>query len=480
MWGQIHNWKRGLRLSDKLLYLVVLSIVASPVATLYGASVPLFSYAESAGDWLGENIANAGDVNSDGIDDIIVGARHHRGTHGLASVISGADGSVLYRYVGLTNVYLGSSVAGVGDINDDGYDDFAIGEIYLPFGKVIVHSGIDGAILLTIEGGQYGTVGWAVAGIGDVNNDDVPDIGVGVNGIVRIHSGSDGSHLFTVYADVTGWTGFGDDLAGAGDVNADGHDDIIIGAMYQNNTCLTGKAYVYSGLDGSLLYKYSGVNCGDYVGMDVAGVGDLNSDGYADFAVGQSNAVKVYSGIDGTELYDLRQHGSSLWMTLSGIDDIDGDGIPDIVTGIHDARYMIYSGATGLRAAWSGWLNPIMTDVIGGRVVGVGDFDGDGIPDVAFSDYLNDGNGEDAGIIYGLAITPGVDCCRWRGDLRADGRINIADITFAIARIFAGGSATACPEDADANADGSFNIGDITFLISVIFAGSETLQSCIN
>jgi FG-GAP-like repeat/FG-GAP repeat/Dockerin type I domain len=458
---------------------LIFCFALAPTTSVYSAPAPAFSYAESAGDWLGEHIANAGDVNGDGVSDIIVGARKHGGTLGLATVLSGVDGSVLYRYQGFSGANLGHSVSGIGDINADGFDDFAIGEFSMPFGKIYVRSGIDGAVLLTIEGGNYGTMGKSVAGVGDVNGDTVPDIGIGVNGVVRVHSGADGSLIYTLYADVTGWSGFGDKLAGAGDVNADGYDDIIVGAMYQseNPDCFaSGKTYVFSGIDGSLIYSYAGESCQSYVGTAVAGVGDVNEDGYADFAVAKSYGVKVYSGITGLILYTLNQHGSSLWMSVSSIGDIDGDGIADIVAAVHKGKFVVYSGATGLRIAWSPALDP--GNMFGVRVVGASDIDGDGIPDVTLSDYQNDMNGEDAGILYGLPLTPGVDCCYKRGDFVADGRIFISDVTAAVARIFSGGEDTACPEDADANGDGAFNISDVTALIAYIFTWQQPLAQC--
>ncbi len=468
--------KRGLWISA-----LALCFVLHPLFWAHGSSVPSFSYAENAGDWLGENIANAGDVNNDGIDDLIVGARKHLGTNGLATVLSGADGTVLYRYEGFSGANLGSSVDGIGDINNDGFDDFAIGEFSMPHGKIYVRSGIDGTVLLTIEGGNYGTMGNSVAGIGDVNDDTVPDIGIGVNGVVRVHSGVDGALLYTLYADVSGWTGFGDNLDGAGDVNADGYDDIIVGAMYQSESAecfASGKAYVFSGADGSLLYCYPGESCYRYLGIAVSGVGDVNSDGHGDFAVNGQSRGKVYSGIDGQVLYGLMQQGNSLWPSLGTIADIDGDGVSDILAATHHGRYIIYSGATGLRAAWSGLSNPLLDGVNGGRLVGTGDFNGDGISDIAFADYLDNAAGDSAGVVYGLSITPGVDCCFTRGDFLADGFVNIADVTAAVARIFSGGSATACPDDADANADGAFNIGDVTYLVGHIF-GTNPRLPCV-
>jgi hypothetical protein len=140
-------------------------------------------------------------------------------------------------------------------------------------------------------------LGRSVAGAGDVNGDGVVDFIVGAaganpNGVnhagsAYVYSGADGTLLYQKdgfgRSDEFGWA-----VAGTGDVNGDGRDDFIIGARFADPDTLTnaGKAYVYSGMDGSLLYEKDGLGKNDEMGFSVAGAGDLNGDGKSDFIVG--------------------------------------------------------------------------------------------------------------------------------------------------------------------------------------------------
>jgi hypothetical protein len=156
--------------------------------------------------------------------------------------LTNAQPVVLWEVTGSTGYEkLGRSVAGAGDLNGDGYADFMAGiPGGYPAGRVEVYSGIDGQILHTLEGTVGGGYfGMSVANAGDVDDDGVPDIIVGApsyypgasapKGHVQVFSGADGSVLHTI-TDLSNASLFGQSVAGVGDVDADGHADFLVGA----------------------------------------------------------------------------------------------------------------------------------------------------------------------------------------------------------------------------------------------------------
>lgn len=125
---------------------------------------------------------------------------------------------------------------------------------------------------------------------------------------------------------------------GAGDVNNDGFADIIVGARYLNfgTSPDTGKAFVYSGADGSVLYRLTSTSTDDQFGCSVARLGDLNGDNHDDFAVGVRSAerVRVYSGIDGSLMYEVvNAVGGLFGRAISSAGDLNFDGVNDLAAG---------------------------------------------------------------------------------------------------------------------------------------------------
>jgi len=237
---------------------------------------------------------------------------------GSARVFSGLDWSILHTFDGDSpGDRFGRSVSGAGDVNGDGYHDLIVGawrdDNNGPLsGSARVFSGLDGSILHTFDGDSPADLfGISVSGAGDVNGDGYDDLIVGAHqpstshGYARVFSGLTGNILHTFYGDSVHAL-FGASVNGAGDVNGDGYDDLIVGAYSDSNYGFeAGSAHVFSGLDGSILYAFDGDSPRDWFGVSVHGAGDVNGDGYDDLIVGAvgddnngsfSGSARVFSG----------------------------------------------------------------------------------------------------------------------------------------------------------------------------------------
>ena len=279
---------------------------------------PLYTFTGAAGaDLFGGSVSGAGDVNKDGYADLIVGAYFNDAggsDAGRAYVYSGRTGALLRTFTGAAAGDLfGGSVSGAGDVNDDGYADLIVGARHndagsSDAGRAYVYSGQSGALLNTFTGAAAGDeFGCSVSGAGDVNKDGYADLIVGAYyndaggtnaGRANVYSGQTGALLHTFTGEAAdNWFGFS--VSGAGDVNNDGCADLIVGAWYNDAGGVdAGRAYVYSGQSGALLYTFTGEAAEDYFGYSVSGAGDINNDGYADLIIGAwyNNAGGVDAG----------------------------------------------------------------------------------------------------------------------------------------------------------------------------------------
>lgn len=306
-------------------------------------------------------LAPAGDVNHDGIPDLIVGAPQHDTlslfNEGAAFVVSGSSGATLKSYFGTSSQdHFGGAVAGGGDVDADGRDDYAVAApdrnaIATDVGQVKVYSGATGLELesfLGTTGSEH--LGQALVLAGDVNLDGYVDIAAGAPGAasgagnVKIWSGKTGSVIRTLTS--SGSLELGRALA-VGDVNLDGFPDQIVGAHRKSSFSLVnqGAVLVYSGANGALLCSAQGDDTHDELGISVAFLGDVNKDGFGDFAAGAQNAtagglatagaVRVHSGFDGVKLHEILGNatGDAYGSALAGLGDADGDGLGDWIAG---------------------------------------------------------------------------------------------------------------------------------------------------
>ncbi len=256
--------------------------------------------AEVKGDMFGRKVSDLGDLNGDGHDDVIVGAPGsdvEAEDAGRAYVFSGKDGALLLTLTGEEEGDgFGSSAAG---LFDGEHELIVVGAPNAGpenKGRVYVYSGASGEIDFVIDAEETGSQlgGMFVSVVGDVNADGVADVyasdwsdnALGAQtGRIYVHSGANGERLLTLTGEGAG-DGFGIGPADAGDVDEDGHDDLIVGAwQYSGAAPAGGKVYLRSGKDGSLMRAYTSRVQGDTLGFDATGMGDVDGDGSIDFLV---------------------------------------------------------------------------------------------------------------------------------------------------------------------------------------------------
>lgn len=285
-------------------------------------------------------------------------------------------------------------------------------------GRVTVFSGATGAILFEFTDTAPGSsMGWAITDAGDINNDGFHDIAagapprvgpLGAQGGVVVLSGNPASYgqvLLTLWGPEAN-SGFGYALAGMGDVNADGHDDLLVGSPLAGAANPSqGLAFIVSGHDGSIIHTLEGSGAsGAGFGRGVAGVGDLDGDGITDAVVAASfeQAAYVFSGATGLPILppltaDPGATGNFGHFFVGRLGDVSGDGVPDIYIGdFGDSKAYVYSGADGSR-----WLTidaPTPQGLGCGRGLNA-DIDHDGLNELAIGSYTSPDGAPNAGKI---------------------------------------------------------------------------------
>ena len=292
---------------------------------------------------LGWAVSPLTDIDGDGVTDILIGAT----AASTAEVRSGATGVGIFQFQ-LANSELGYSVADAGDVNNDGTHDIITGGV-TNLGIANVYSGADGSLLWSFPGLELGDrQGSAVAPAGDINNDGHADLMVGAegypngsqNGRAYIYSGADGQVLRTLEAEDS-QDRFGGGTALIKDLNNDGVDDHIIGA-WAGGPDGEGRVYVYSGADGSELFRLDPDDRGSVFGQFfVADAGDVDNDGTHDVYVGDYNHANgdgrayVFSGADQQVLYRFEGTNAEGAGPGRSAGDVNNDGHDDLIVGFY-------------------------------------------------------------------------------------------------------------------------------------------------
>jgi hypothetical protein len=347
-------------------------------------------------------VAGNGDVNGDGFADILIGAPHatlvnyragaaylyYGGRGGLAQAPTWASGG---RQSGES---FGGAVAVAGDLNGDGYDDLAVGAYRY---KNDVSTPDAGAVFVF-----YGSPGGPLSGAGWLQESNQKN------------------------------AQFGYAVSGAGDINGDGYDDLLVGARwYDTDWTNTGAAYLYyggaGGLEAEPAWSFVGEEAGASLGSAVAGGFDANGDGYSDVLVGapfvdqgqeDEGAVFLFFGSPQglAAVPDWTAYGNlnfaRLGSSVSGIGDVNGDGYDDLAAGAPNAPNpaggtglgLVFFGSPtgpGLYPDWSGGL-PQSGSGYGQSIKSAGDVNCDGLDDMVIGANLftNDQAAEGALFIY--------------------------------------------------------------------------------
>ncbi len=407
--------------------------------TVINSAADLILTGEAVNNFFGISVSNAGDVNGDGYDDVIIGAYGYNSFTGRAYVYYGGASMNNVADVIMTGVFtnneFGRSVSGAGDVNNDGFSDVIVGayaasaytgKAYIYFGGSSMNNIAD--VTMTGEN-TNDNFGYSVSGAGDVNGDGYHDVicgAYGFNGIGRAYIYFGGVSMNNV-ADVSMFGGaiadfFGASVSNAGDVNDDGYSDVIVGAYGYNS--LTGRAYIFYGgalMDGAADVTMTGEAANNSFGYSVSDAGDVNGDGFADVYVGaygfsasQGRAYLYYGGTSMNSAVDIFMTGEEtlnyFGYSVSGGGDVNGDGFADMIVGAYGfnsntGRAYVYTNTMrGEDIPDVVMIGEAAANYFGRSVSNAGDLNNDGFDDVIIGASYPPSSTRKAYIFYGGEI----------------------------------------------------------------------------
>jgi len=323
-----------------------------------GSSFTMSYLGTSVGGLFGWSVANAGYCSGNSAEDILIGAPGEDG----AFVFESASGNTWLTLAGTAGSSFGWSVVELGDINGDGADDFAVGAPnaspggLAEAGSVFVFSGADGVLLNTFDGVAAGDhFGYALEALNDTSS----SLPLGVYGspakllVVGSPDTIQGGHVDVIDA-LTGvvnfaadgsvsavGSSFGSALAALSDSDADGIDELAVGAQnfaYGAFAFNVGKVEIFSPGSATRLHSITGDNNYDIFGRQICGA-DVDGDGRTELVVRSFKSVfgriEIFSGVDCQLMFEIEgtTEMAGVGTSMAGGGDLTSDGFPDLVLG---------------------------------------------------------------------------------------------------------------------------------------------------
>lgn len=322
---------------------------------------------------------------------------------------------------------VGSSISALGDINNDGFDDFIFGKPVTdmvfrvngqsaPLPSDLIPNPSMSTIVapLSLPSVSGDNSGKSVAGIGDFNGDGTEDFvvgfpfadsSVGGSGNIRIVNGANPSQGLQFTTGPVSTSQLGSAVQGIGDFNNDGYADVLTNAPGEEKIVLIRGGFTsWTGITGVSSETITG-----HQGLEITAAGDMNGDGFNDFVAGRSALNSNQGGFsvfwgnsDGTltTRTDINSAvpGQQLGKEVQGIGDVNGDGFSDVMIGGDGTYGAIYLGGSSFAGTPASVLNIPNTYTIAGGG-GIGDFNGDGFDDFALS--FADANETKTYVVFG-------------------------------------------------------------------------------
>ncbi|MDX2200431.1 MAG: FG-GAP-like repeat-containing protein [Phycisphaerae bacterium] len=472
----------------------------------------LYTLRGAPGEFLGYYGNPIADVDGDGKRDLLLGAPFSDAAitnGGRVYLHSGATGALISTYTGtIGNEFMGQSVDDAGDLNGDGVHDIIAGAAGQPFNS---SPGVRGRVLTFSGAPPFGLI-WQVPGVNpsdrfgnnvsglysDLNGDGVPEViasatlhdATGTNaGRVYILSGADGAVVRTMDG-LANANNHGTAVCSIGDLDGDGKRDVVVAARNDGLPTRGGRAYIYSSATGltirpTLIPAPSAVDFGFFFmnsagDFDGDGTDDVYINDFSDNSLGATTGkAYVFSGASGAEIAQFTGSMAGVGFGIGRmVTDADGDGRADLFV----ANWIGSAGATQagqglLFSSSSRAVLQTMTCNIPNTQAG---FDGFGLNDVnndGRNDYVLTGQGDSPatitrgdGVVYVLAGRVGPT---FYGDMNCDGFITVGDIGgFVLALTdpveYAVQNPACIMLAADTNRDGFVTVGDISGFVTLL------------